>query len=519
MVLDHDHDRPLVDAQIVAVDPAHARHDPPVLQPALTLCQGRIEGIEEAELGIDAGAVAGLHRFQAGGDRGRGERHRGHRRCRGDGAVVAVAGPARRIAEEFTLATVDDLFEIARPVAGRQAPDLSRIARPAHRIVDGVFPLRRNGAHAVLEIVEGADLGRFRPHPRVANAAEVDKHMAVLVAEQRGEGQMWAAPAVSPAAVIDAAPLVPHRRRDRMGGAADGQQQHQHAFVIDVPVMRDVAGLRMPAHGDAVGPYARPVPFDPVVDRLGQAPNFHLVGMVAVEPARGEQHAGDQQSGVDRRQLGPAETVTGLHVEEMVEEALVAGDARRLRPLRGVVEEADGGQGALARLGPADPAPLDPDRPAGQGEADGSHRREGLGRPAVGRQTVGPVGDMGEPAEGAFLQFIDLGVDPRRHRPHRFKAGQGSAGRNAQRRRAGDRGTHQKPATIHGLHPHTLTQVSQKSWPPPGQDPGGGRQARGTTTSGNAGPVGHCGSAGTGRAVRGTPSSTGTVRSWRSSRS
>ena len=44
MVLDLDDDRPLVDAQIVAVDPADPRYDAAVAQRLVGLRQGRVEG-------------------------------------------------------------------------------------------------------------------------------------------------------------------------------------------------------------------------------------------------------------------------------------------------------------------------------------------------------------------------------------------------------------------------------------------------------------------------------------------
>ena len=278
-----------------------------------------------------------------------------------------------------------------------------------------VFLLGVDGAAAVFEIVQIlAHLGRLAPHPRVLDAAEVDVHMAVLVAEDRREIQVPAAPAVGPALVIAGGPFVPDIDRNRMGRAADGQQQHEHALVIDVPVRRDEAALRMPAHGDPVVAHDGPVPFDPLVQGLDPAADLDLVRVVAVEIAGGEQHAGHQQGRVDGRQLVGPVAVTGLHIEEMIEEALVPRRAGRLRPLGQAVEIADGDQDPLARLVPAHPAALDADGPAGQGETDRGDGAEGFAGPAIGRQAGGPVRDLFEPAEGAFLKLIDLAVQPQR---------------------------------------------------------------------------------------------------------
>src|SRR3546814_6423416 len=69
--------------------------------------------------------------------------------------------------------------------------------------------------------------------------------------------------------------------------------------------------------------------------------------------------AAEQQGGVDGREFGAAVAVAGFHIEEMVEEALVAAGAAGLRPLRRVPEEAQGGERAIARLRPRHPALLD----------------------------------------------------------------------------------------------------------------------------------------------------------------
>ncbi len=166
-------------------------------------------------------------------------------------------------------------------------------------------------------------------------------------------------------------------------------------------------------------PHDGPVPFDPFIDRLGQTPDLDLVGMVAVEEAGREQHARDQQ-GACRRST--ARSVPNrwpvLHVEEMVEEALVARRRPSPRGLGAGRGRSGGCSGSASRASARrHPAPLDPDRPAGQGETR-QPRPNRRTPPASGRASgrVVAVRDMDEPVEGAPLKLIDLGIQPDRCR-------------------------------------------------------------------------------------------------------
>src|SRR3546814_15014158 len=71
-------------------------------------------------------------------------------------------------------------FRIARPVGGGPAPYVGAIARPFVRIAGAIGALRQRRAAAVLEIVDA-----LAAHEIVADAAEIDPDMAVLVPEQR----------------------------------------------------------------------------------------------------------------------------------------------------------------------------------------------------------------------------------------------------------------------------------------------------------------------------------------------
>src|SRR5690606_28334944 len=92
---------------------------------------------------------------------------------RGDGAVVVLRG--RCAAGAVAVG----------PVAGGEAPDVRAVVRPAAGVGDGVGPAGKRGAAAVLEVVEA-----LRAHEGVADAAEVDPDVAVLVAEERREGEV-----------------------------------------------------------------------------------------------------------------------------------------------------------------------------------------------------------------------------------------------------------------------------------------------------------------------------------------
>src|SRR5687768_11035513 len=98
--------------------------------------------------------------------------------------------------------------------------------------------------------------------------------------------------------------------------------------------------------------------------------------------------------------------MTRLHMEEMVEEALVAGDCRSGGSLRCIPEEPERGQRQVARIRPTAPAALDPDRVGGQREPDRGDAREGGRWPAVGNQPVGPVHRLPEKAERALLDVL-----------------------------------------------------------------------------------------------------------------
>src|SRR5688572_13076445 len=99
--------------------------------------------------------------------------------------------------------------------------------------------------------------------------------------------------------------------------------------------------------------------------------------------------------------------MTGLHVEEMVDESAVAGRLRCAIVLWCIPKKAERRQHALACLRSRDPPALDADDVRGQTEADGRDARERRGRPAVRHQSVSRVRRLPEIAKRALLNLLE----------------------------------------------------------------------------------------------------------------
>src|SRR5206468_10933563 len=106
------------------------------------------------------------------------------------------------------------------------------------------------------------------------------------------------------------------------------------------PVGGDQTLARMPPHrhgGATVA--AEEVPVGALVKLLGQVADFSFARIVAVEILSCEQHAHQQDGCVDAGELDIAEPKATLHVEEMIEEALVPSDTGAVGTLRCIPEE------------------------------------------------------------------------------------------------------------------------------------------------------------------------------------
>ncbi len=92
-----------------------------------------------------------------------------------------------------------------------------------------------------------------------------------------------------------------------------------------------------------------------------------------------EEHAAEQQRGVDRRQLDPVRVArAGLEIEEVIEEPVIAGHAFDTSALRRAFEEAQRRERALHGLIARHVAALDADAVRRQRETDRGDARERL---------------------------------------------------------------------------------------------------------------------------------------------
>src|SRR5205823_10482573 len=77
-----------------------------------------------------------------------------------------------------------------------------------------------------------------------------------------------------------------------------------------------------------------PQPVDAAVNPVRQAANGRLVRVRSIEIFTGVKNPGEQEGGVDGRQLTFPGAQAGIYVEEMIEPAAAADDPIRLRTLR-----------------------------------------------------------------------------------------------------------------------------------------------------------------------------------------
>jgi hypothetical protein len=157
-------------------------------------------------------------------------------------------------------------------------------------------------------------------------------------------------------------------------------------------------------------PVLRPGPLDPAVDQLGQVTDLFFGARVAIEVHLRRQHAAEQQRRIDRRQLGRAEALPVLHVQEVVEETTVAGHPGFVGTLRRVGEEAQRAQRAQPRLAARHEAALRADHVGRQGEADAGRAGERRRRIAIRGEAVLLARRVPEEAESAPLQVVDDGI-------------------------------------------------------------------------------------------------------------
>src|SRR5580704_12257023 len=153
VVLEHGENRPLVDAEIVLIEPARRGRS------WRAAAHGEIEGIAKAVGRVDGVTEAPAHLECHGDDDLRGERQRADGRGRRDGAIierVVDADAPGGVAVEAARLVIARLRGLARTLAGRESPEVFAIPLPVPGILDRVALLGVGGAATVLEVVEAA---------------------------------------------------------------------------------------------------------------------------------------------------------------------------------------------------------------------------------------------------------------------------------------------------------------------------------------------------------------------------
>ena len=412
VVLDHQQRRPHVDAEIVSVEPAHTGDDGAA--PLLRLEGERlVVRIEESVLLEEVVAESFAHVDQRR-DRDLGSEH--DRPAGGvgrNGAVVTDLGEgrsARGVRVELAVAAAPGDGRIRRAVAGGESPAQFAVPRPAIGIVDGIRLLGIGGTAGVLEVVDPP-----APHVGVLDAAEIDPGVRKLMPEERREADVLLAVVLTP--LIGGGPDLPRLRLHWVGGRAQRQDVQHHRLHVAVPVVGEEAFARLPAHRHERWTGAGPGPVHSPVERVSQRTDFHFGRVVAVEVLLAGQHPHQQERGIDGGELDILEAEAVAVIQEVIEEALVAGGTGGLRALRQLPEVPQRGEGPLTRLGPADIAPLRADHIGGEAEADGGDAGERAGGPSVRCETGGRVSGLPEEVEAAAGEGIEKSGLSRGQRP------------------------------------------------------------------------------------------------------
>ena len=199
-----------------------------------------------------------------------------------------------------------------------------------------------------------------------------------------------------------------------MGGRPQRQDVEDHGLVVAAPLPEAAEPRhRLPSHEDRRVQVPHEVPVGALIDGVRQRADPGLDAVGAGEVLPGVQDAGEQQRRVDRGQLRVPRAQPGGHVEEVVIEALVADESRRVRPLRIVPERLERGAHAGAALVARDPAVIDADADRRQTESHRGDAARRAGRVAVLDQAVRGIGLVPEVLERGVLHAVQqrLGRD------------------------------------------------------------------------------------------------------------
>src|SRR5436309_14033675 len=139
-----------------------------------------------------------------------------------------------------------------------------------------------------------------------------------------------------------------------------------------------------------------PLPVDAAIDLDDERAYFHFFRLRAVEVRLTKQRPREQDRGVDGGELAVFEALPGLHVQKVVEKALVPGRASRIRTLRSIAKKTQGREHALPCRRASDIRALDTDGVTREREANRCDTGERRGRITVGHQAVLRIGGVRE---------------------------------------------------------------------------------------------------------------------------
>src|SRR5664280_3308595 len=160
---------------------------------------------------------------------------------------------------------------------------------------------------------------------------------------------------------------------------AESQDVQHESLVVPLPPPLEESALGSPPVRDCRASVLGPRLVSPAIERVDKGADLRLVGGVRAKVRAGRQRTREQDGAVDGRQFALPGALAGLHVEEVIVEAVVAGGVR-LGSLPAVPEEAQRGEDPLYRRRARDEGTFDRDRIRRQGETCGGDAGWPVGR-------------------------------------------------------------------------------------------------------------------------------------------
>src|ERR1700675_747134 len=124
-------------------------------------------------------------------------------------------------------------------------------------------------------------------------------------------------------------PCLPRFARNRMRRRANGKQVNHHELSIMFPPRTQETAFRLPSHGERFAAIEHPRPIHALVDCGCEILNLGIIEMLA-----SRQHATEQKRGVDRGEFTIPYSLSGFHIDEVVEEAVFVGQSPREKAKR-----------------------------------------------------------------------------------------------------------------------------------------------------------------------------------------